>query len=70
MMFINPYLKVGLVTTHTPISELTNVLNSHLILSKLKVLDNSLQRDFGITKPKIAVLGLNTHASDDGILGN
>lgn len=70
MMFINPYLKIGLVTTHTPISELTNVINSHLILSKLKVLDNSLQRDFGITKPKIAVLGLNPHASDDGILGN
>lgn len=70
MMFINPYLKIGLVTTHTPISELANVLNSHLILSKLKVLDNSLQRDFGITKPKIAVLGLNPHASDEGLLGN
>lgn len=70
MMFINPYLKVGLVTTHTSISELPNALNNYLILSKIKVLDNSLQRDFGIIKPKIAVLGLNPHASDDGLLGN
>lgn len=70
MMFINPYLKIGLVTTHAPISELKNILNAHLILSKIKVLDNSLQRDFGFIKPKIAVLGLNPHASDEGLIGN
>jgi 4-hydroxythreonine-4-phosphate dehydrogenase len=62
--------RVGLVSEHIPISEITKYITREIILSKLNILKESLIRDFGIDKPRIAVLGLNPHAGDEGLLGS
>ena len=61
---------VGLVTTHIPLGQVAQVLTKEKILEKLEILQSSLVNDFGITKPRIAVLGLNPHAGDSGVIGN
>lgn len=70
MMLINDKIRVALVTEHLPLSKVAASLTSDKILRKLKVVNESLIKDFGIRKPKIAVLGLNPHAGDNGLLGN
>jgi 4-hydroxythreonine-4-phosphate dehydrogenase len=70
MMLVNADLRVALATNHIPISEISKKLNKELILRKLNMLNQSLKMDFGIQKPKIAVLGLNPHAGDEGAIGN
>lgn len=70
MLMVSEILKVGVVTGHIPISKVTSALNTDLLLNKLKVLDQSLIQDFGIRKPRIAVLGLNPHAGDNGVIGD
>jgi 4-hydroxythreonine-4-phosphate dehydrogenase len=62
--------RVGLVTEHIPVSEIAKNLTRDIILSKLNILKDSLVRDFGIDKPRIAVLGLNPHAGDEGLIGS
>ena len=62
--------RVALATTHIPVSAIASQLSSELILRKLRLLEAGLQRDFGITKPRLAVLGLNPHAGDKGLMGN
>jgi 4-hydroxythreonine-4-phosphate dehydrogenase len=52
-----------------PLSEVPGLLSVEMILNKLSLLNNSLIRDFGIRKPRIAVLGLNPHAGEDGLIG-
>ena len=69
MLMISDKLRVSMVTGHIPISEVSASINKEKILKKLIVLQTTLTQDFGIKKPKIAVLGLNPHASDDGLLG-
>lgn len=69
MMLMSADLKVGLVTGHIPISEVASNITKELILKKLHIMNKSLRNDFSITKPKIAVLGLNPHAGDNGLLG-
>ena len=69
MMLVSEQLKVGLVTGHVPISEVASKISKDLILKKLRIMHKSLQQDFSITKPKIAVLGLNPHAGDNGLMG-
>ncbi len=69
MMLVNADLKVGLATGHVPLKEVAQRITSDLILGKLRIMRKSLQNDFSITKPKIAVLGLNPHAGDNGLLG-
>jgi 4-hydroxythreonine-4-phosphate dehydrogenase len=69
MLLVNEDLRVGLVTGHIPINQIANNLSKEKILSKLKVLNDSLIEDFGIIKPKIAVLGLNPHSGDNGVIG-
>jgi 4-hydroxythreonine-4-phosphate dehydrogenase len=69
MMLVSENLKVGLVTGHVPISEVASNISKELILKKLRIMTKSLKQDFSITKPKIAVLGLNPHAGDNGLLG-
>ena len=69
MIMASEGLKVAIVTGHTPLFEVPKKLNKELILSKLIGLNKSLKEDFGISKPKIAVLGLNPHAGDNGLLG-
>ena len=70
MFLISNDLKVGLVTGHVPLKEVSSKLSKELILKKIKLMNDSLKNDFGISKPKIAVLGLNPHAGDAGLLGN
>ena len=70
MFMISDKLRVGLVTEHIPVKDIATSLTKEKIEAKLKVMDASLRKDFGISKPKIAVLGLNPHAGDNGLLGN
>jgi len=69
MMMVGESLKVGLVTTHLPIKDVPAQITTKNVSAKLKIFIDSLRKDFGITKPKVAVLGLNPHAGDDGLLG-
>jgi len=69
MLMVADNLKVGLVTEHVPVSEVAPLITRESILSKLKIINHSMIRDFGIDKPKIAVLGLNPHAGDEGLIG-
>ncbi|MBS0000008.1 MAG: 4-hydroxythreonine-4-phosphate dehydrogenase PdxA [Cyclobacteriaceae bacterium] len=69
MMMVSDLLKVGLVTNHLPISEVASSITPEIISSKIKIFLKSLKNDFGISKPRIAVLGLNPHAGEDGLLG-
>ena len=69
MLMVKKDISVGIVTGHIPVKEISNSINEELILSKLEVFHNSLIRDFGIPRPKIAVMGLNPHIGDKGLLG-
>jgi 4-hydroxythreonine-4-phosphate dehydrogenase len=70
MLLYNENVRVALVTEHIPISKVAGTITKELILSKIALLKESLVKDFGIDKPKIAVLGLNPHAGDEGQIGN
>lgn len=69
MILANEMLRVALVTAHLPISEVVNHISKDVILEKLETLNLSLRRDFRIEKPRIAVLALNPHAGENGLLG-
>ena len=69
MLLVSENLRVGTVTGHIPLKDVASKLNEEIILEKLKVFSDSLLKDFGIRAPKIAVLGLNPHAGDGGLLG-
>ncbi len=69
MILMSDTLRVGLITGHIPISEVSNSITPELIKEKVAILYNSLQQDFGISKPKIALLGLNPHSGDNGLIG-
>ncbi len=69
MMFLARVIKAGLMTIHIPIKKVPTTLTKKLIKGKFKVILNSLQEDFGNPTPKIAVLGLNPHAGEDGVIG-
>lgn len=70
MFLMSDDLKVGVVTGHIPVKEIANNVSIDKIVSKLRLISSSLKNDFWIEKPKIAVLGLNPHAGDNGLLGN
>ena len=70
MIMTSSNLRVCPLTEHVPINEISKHITKQNITSKIAILNESLQRDFGINKPRIAVLGLNPHAGDDGIIGN
>lgn len=69
MMMCTEHLKVALLTEHVPIQEVSKYITIDAIISKARIIHESLVKDFGIDKPKIAVLGLNPHAGDDGLIG-
>lgn len=69
MLLVASNMRVGLVTEHVPVTEIGSHITFHTILRKLQIMNNSLIKDFGIDKPKIAVLGLNPHAGDEGLIG-
>ena len=70
MILMTDELRVGLVTGHIPVSEISKTITPDLIKEKVAVLYNTLIQDFGISRPKIAVLGLNPHCGDHGVIGN
>jgi 4-hydroxythreonine-4-phosphate dehydrogenase len=70
MFLVSDTLRVGVVTGHIPITKVAESLTTEKILGKLKLMNASLRNDFWIRKPKIAVLGLNPHASDNGLIGD
>lgn len=70
MLMVAENIKVGLVTEHLPVKDIATHITKENILSKLFILDASLRKDFDIERPKIAVLGLNPHAGDEGLIGN
>ena len=69
MTFLSAKLRVGLYSIHIPLKEVSNSLKSNQLQIKLEIVVNMLKKDFGIQKPKIAVLGLNPHAGENGIIG-
>jgi len=69
MFMVSDTLRIGLVTEHIAVKEIAAALSKEKIESKLKLMEQSLRRDFGIAKPRIAVLGLNPHAGDGGLIG-
>lgn len=69
MMLVNDHMKVALLTEHVPLQEVAQHITVDKIVAKLKVINASLINDFGIRKPKIAVLGLNPHSGDNGLIG-
>jgi len=70
MLMVASNMRVALVTEHVPVRDVAANISKESILSKLYILNESLKRDFGIEKPKIAVLGLNPHAGDEGLVGD
>lgn len=69
MLMLSENLKIGIVSNHEPIDQLSKVITKDLILSKIKLLHESLIKDFTNTNPKIGVLSLNPHAGDNGLIG-
>jgi 4-hydroxythreonine-4-phosphate dehydrogenase len=69
MILMNETLRVALVTTHLPIKEVPKAITKEAIVEKATIFNRALKRDFRISKPRIAVLSLNPHAGDDGLLG-
>lgn len=69
MLMCSDLLRVGLATIHLPVAEVAAALNKEVIVRRLVQLSDALKSDFGVRKPKIAVLALNPHAGDEGLLG-
>jgi 4-hydroxythreonine-4-phosphate dehydrogenase len=70
MLMVQDNLRVGLLTDHIPVNEVAKNLTEELIIKKINVIHQTLVQDFRINKPKIAVLALNPHAGDNGVIGN
>ena len=70
MLLLNDVMRVAVVTGHIPVAEVSNALTKELITEKLLVFNKSLKEDFMIVRPRIAVLGLNPHAGDEGVIGD
>ncbi len=69
MLMVNDDLRVGLITNHVALNDVVETITKELIQTKINLLEATLQKDFCIGKPKIAVLALNPHASDAGVIG-
>jgi len=70
MMMVADKLRIGLVTTHVPLSRVSSLVTQEAVLEKLRIMSITLETDFGISRPQIAVLGLNPHAGESGLLGS
>ena len=69
MLMVHQNLKVGVVTNHLSIAQVAEAISIELILTKIAILEKTLKNDFNIKAPRIALLGLNPHAGDGGIIG-
>lgn len=70
MLMVNEELRIGLVTNHLPIREVAQDITKEKVTTKISILHETLKIDFGIERPTIAVLGLNPHAGDGGVIGS
>lgn len=70
MLMVGENLRIGVVTEHIALNQVASTLTTGMISGKIQILEESLRKDFGIRKPRIALLGLNPHAGDGGLLGN
>jgi 4-hydroxythreonine-4-phosphate dehydrogenase len=70
MLMVNELMRIGVVTSHIPVAKVNEYITADIILRKLRIMNNSLLSDFGIRGPRIAVLGLNPHAGDNGLIGD
>lgn len=70
MILFDDELRIALVTTHLPLAELPSNITSDKVLDTVRRFNKTLKRDFSLPRPRIAVLGLNPHNGDDGLLGN
>jgi 4-hydroxythreonine-4-phosphate dehydrogenase len=70
MLMVSDMMRVAVATGHVALSEVSGLLSVEMILNKLRMLNRSMMRDFGIRKPRIAVLGLNPHAGEEGLIGH
>ena len=69
MFMVSDALRVGLLTDHVPLKDASNAITEELIKEKIATVIKSLKQDFGIRKPKVAVLAINPHAGDNGVIG-
>lgn len=69
MFMVSDTLKIGLLTDHVAVKDVASHITPELIQEKVKTIHESLKKDFGVTKPKIAVLGINPHSGDNGVIG-
>lgn len=69
MILCTPQVRVALVTTHVPVSQIAGHITTESVLAKIRAFNASLTSDFGILKPRIAVLALNPHSGDGGVIG-
>lgn len=70
MFMINDDLRIGVATNHIALKEVSSTLSKELVVRKIRLMNECLKTDFGLERPTIAVLGLNPHASDNGVFGN
>jgi len=70
MLMVGENLRIGVVTEHIAVNQIAGALTTELISEKINILEESLRKDFDIRKPRIALLGLNPHAGDGGLIGN
>jgi 4-hydroxythreonine-4-phosphate dehydrogenase len=70
MMLVAPHLRVGLVTIHEPLARVPSLITSRLVVRQVRIIHDALVQDWGIDRPRIAVLGLNPHAGEGGDIGN
>jgi 4-hydroxythreonine-4-phosphate dehydrogenase len=69
MLMVSEGLKIGLLTDHIPVKDIASNISEELIISKVNTIYETLVKDFGIIKPKIALLGINPHTGDNGVIG-
>jgi 4-hydroxythreonine-4-phosphate dehydrogenase len=69
MFMVTPELKIGLLTDHLAVKDVPGSIDGELIARKVGIIDKSLKMDFGIRRPKIALLGINPHSGDNGVIG-
>ncbi len=70
MLMVSEKLRIGVATGHIPLNQISGSLTKELLKSKIHILINTLKKDFGLGKPKVAVLGMNPHAGEEGLLGS
>ncbi len=70
MFMVTEDLKIGLLTDHVAVKDAPGAINPILIRTKVRTIEKSLQMDFGIRRPKVALLGINPHSGDNGVIGN